>query len=308
MDATARTPAPAELDPIADTWVAEGQDLLPSETFRLHSDQVGDTIEVTVVLPRAAERTELLSIVYVLDPSFNLKPAAAAADMLGTFATLTGAPFPPLAMVGVGYPAHDPMSVMGLRARDLTPTQDGFPSEIGAPPVPFGFGGAERFLAAIVDEVIPKVEERLPVRQRGRTLLGHSFGGLFALYTLFHRPEVFSNYLIVSPSIWWDDRIVLSYEEQRAKEHADLQANVFLAVGDNEQVVGETWRNESFSTEALKLLRQVDNVQELTGRLRGRDYQSLSVESVTFQGEYHLTVLPAAVTRGLLALFDKPGY
>jgi predicted alpha/beta superfamily hydrolase len=307
MDAMARTPAPAELDRIMDAeWVAEGhQDLLPSETFRLHSDHVGDTIEITIVLPQAAEPGELLSTVYVLDPSFNLKPAAAAADMLGTFATLTGAPFPPLAVVGVGYPAHDPMSVMGLRARDLTPTENGFPAEIGASPVPFGFGGAERFLAAIVDEVIPKTEERFPVRQRVRTLLGHSFGGLFGLYTLFHRPEVFGNYLIVSPSLWWGDRIVLSYEEQWAKEHADLQANVFLAVGDNEQVVGETWRNESFSTEALKLLRQVDNVQELTDRLRGRDYPSISVESVIFEGEYHLTLLPAAVTRGLLVLFDK---
>jgi predicted alpha/beta superfamily hydrolase len=306
MVGMAPTAAPAKVDRTGDAeWAVEDrQNLLPSETLRLDSEHVGDTLEITVVLPHAEEPAEL-STVYVIDPIFNLKPAAAAADMLGTFARLTGASFPPLAVVGIGYPAHDPMSVMGLRARDLTPTPDGFPSEIGAPPVPFGFGGAERFLAAIVDEVIPKIEERLPVHQHGRTLLGHSFGGLFALYTLFHRPEVFSNYLIVSPSIWWDNRVVLSFEEQWAKEHADLQANVFLAVGDNEQVVGGTWKNESFSTEALKLLRQVDNLQELTDRLRRRDYQNLSVESIIFEGEYHLTVLPAAVTRGLLVLFDN---
>lgn len=279
-------------------------DLLPSETFTLDPQHLADSLEVTVVLPRAAGSAELFSTVYVLDPIFNLRPVAAVADMLGTFAALTGSSFPPVAIVGVGYPTHDPMSVMGLRARDLTPTEDGFPSEIGAPPVPFGFGGAQRFLTTIVDEVIPEIEERFPVRAGDRTLLGHSFGGLFGLYTLFHRPQAFEKFLIVSPSTWWDDRIVMRYEEQWGNEHSDLQASVFLAVGENE-VVGETWRNESFSTEAVKLLRQVDNAKELAERLRGREYPSLSFESVVFQGEYHLTMMPAAVTRGLLALFDK---
>lgn len=57
----------------------------------------------------------------------------------------------------------------------------------------------------------------------------------------------------------------MRYEAHWAKEHSDLPATVFLAVGENEQVVGETWRNESLSTEALKLLRQVDNVRGANG-------------------------------------------
>lgn len=57
--------------------------------------------------------------------------------------------------------------------------------------------------------------------------------------------------------------------------------------------------------EALKLLRQVDNAKDLTETLRGRDYPSLSLESVLFQGEYHLTTMPAPITRKLLMVFDE---
>ena len=37
-------------------------------------------------------------------------------------------------------------------------------------------------------------------------LSGDSFGGLFALHTLIHRPEVFSGIIAISPSLWWDDQ------------------------------------------------------------------------------------------------------
>lgn len=278
--------------------------LFPADVFALDSQHVDDTLEVTVVLPRRKPPTELVGAIYVLDPIWNLAPTLGATHMLATFAALTGADFPPLAFIGIGYPTADPISVMGLRARDLTPTGDGFPTEMAAPPVPFGFGRADRFLAALVDEVIPTIEARFPVRPGERTLLGHSFGGLFGLYTLFHRPDTFRRYLMVSPSIWWDNRIVLEYEEQWANAHSDLKAHLFVAVGDNEQVVGDTWRNERFSSDALKILRQVDNARELTARLNGRRYPGLSVESVVFEDEYHLTIMPAAVTRGLVSLFD----
>jgi predicted alpha/beta superfamily hydrolase len=289
-------------------WRTAGhQELVAADIFLLDSDHVGDTLEVSITVIRRPADGEPISVVYALDPIFTLRPAASAAQMLDTFAALTGRPFPPLAVVGVGYPDHEPRAVIGRRARDLTPTADGFPAEIGTPPFPYGFGGAARLLAALTDEVLPAVEAHLPSRPVDRTLTGLSFGGLFGLYTLFHRPEAFDRYLLVSPSIWWDDRVVLRYEEAWAQTHTDLPADLFLAVGEHEQGVGGTWLNESFSAEALRLLRQVDNFRELVGRLRSRGYPSLRLEAAILPDEYHLSVLPAAVTRGLLALFGRAG-
>ena len=97
-----------------------------------------------------------------------------------------------------------------------------------------GSGGGRRFLDCITQEVLPAVHERYPTDPTRVTLLGHSFGGLFGLETLFTRPESFSHYLIGSPSVWWDGQVILRHEEESAVAREDLPANVFLAVGGGE--------------------------------------------------------------------------
>jgi predicted alpha/beta superfamily hydrolase len=208
-------------------------------------------------------------------------------------------------VVTVGYPTEEPSEVMARRARDLTPSE-GHASPIHLPPLPLGFGGASMFLDALVDEVIPEVAAHCPEISEDRTLVGWSFGGLFALYTLFHRPQCFNRYLVVSPSIWWDGRILLQYEEAWANSHRDLPARVFLAVGGQEQEPGGGWKNEAFPDEAIAAVQQVTNLKELSSRLSGRGYRSLELETVVLEGEYHLTVPAAALTRGLLWLLSEP--
>lgn len=51
-------------------------------------------------------------------------------------------------------------------------------------------------------------------------------------------------------------------------------------------------------------MRQVDNCRELCKQLAGRRYPSLTMESAVLDGEYHLTVGAAAITRGLISLFS----
>jgi hypothetical protein len=41
-------------------------------------------------------------------------------------------------------------------------------------------------------------------------------------------------------------------------------------------------------------------------RLAGRSYPSLALECVVFADEHHSTVVPAAVSRGLMSLFVPP--
>ena len=138
---------------------------------------------------------------------------------------------------------------------------------------------------------------------RDRTLIGWSLGGLFALYTLFHRPKTFRRYLAVSPSLWWDERLPLGWELAHAKSHEDLRARLFLAVGSEEERPGGGWLSENFSDEIIAGFRQVSNFRALVRQLKSRRYPGLQFESVIFPGEYHMTVYPAAVARGLVDLF-----
>jgi predicted alpha/beta superfamily hydrolase len=241
-------------------------------------------------------------VLYVLDSFFLFDVAVGVASLLRTAARLTGGPFPALTTVGIGYSTDDPQEIFALRARDFTPTNGRATTAIDLPPLPFG--GAEPFLSALVAEIIPTVEARYPMDGTRRGLAGFSFSGLFGLYVLFHRPETFSCFLIGSPSLWWDDGLAFEWEQAWARTHDNLAARVFLSVGANEQLVGDSWRNEGFPLEALERLKQVDNVKEMAELLSGRAYPSLRLETAVFEGEYHLTAPAAAITRGVLTGFE----
>ncbi len=275
------------------------------ETFVLDSSELGDRLELSVALPNGrAAGSDRLPVVYVLDAAFHFQTVLAASAWLATASRLAGGNFPATIVVGVGYPTDDLGAIMARRARDLTPTDGRAPNGLTLPPFPLGLGGAARFLDALVSEALPQIEARYPADSADRTFLGHSFGGLFGLFALFRGPTAFRRYLIISPSIWWHDRVILRHEETWAEEHDTLPARLFLGVGRNEQAPGGGWKNEGFPDEAIEAVRQVDNCRELCARLDARRYPDLSLDCVVLDDEYHLTVGAAAVTRGLVSLFS----
>lgn len=107
-------------------------------------------------------------------------------------------------LVAIGYPSDTPLDFV-RRAFDLSPSQ---PPERNEPPQ----GGQDLFLDFIEQRLMPKVAERFAVDQDQRSLVGHSFGGMFGVYTLFTRPALFQHVVAVSPSMWWRDRYLLAHE------------------------------------------------------------------------------------------------
>lgn len=90
------------------------------------------------------------------------------------------------------------------RTRDLTP----YPikkSEIIPEEIAKETGGAEQFTTCIKEEIIPYIESKYRVTGY-RALIGHSFGGIFALNILAKHKEMFDDYLVIDPSTWYDDR------------------------------------------------------------------------------------------------------
>ena len=60
------------------------------------------------------------------------------------------------------------------------------------------------------------------------TLIGQSFGGLFATEVLVKQPNLFDNYIIVSPSLWWDDESLL----QANVANLSSVSAVYIGVGE----------------------------------------------------------------------------
>jgi hypothetical protein len=77
-----------------------------------------------------------------------------------------------------------------------------------------------------------------------------------------------------------------------------------MAVGAEEETPGGGWLSEGFSDEIIAWFRQVGNFRSFVGRLREHRYPGLRLDAVVFPDEYHMTVYPAAVARGLVKLFE----
>lgn len=151
-------------------------------------------------------------------------------------------------VVGVGYPISHSVFDLRRRALDLTPPakarSTAAPSQEASPAPRSEVGGAKRFLAALKMEIIPHVEHRLLSHHKGRfrrALFGHSFGGLFTLYTLFTETRLFDVYLAASPSIWYNDcNLVQDYEKlflsrNNVFDHDQMRPCLFMTYGSLEQ-------------------------------------------------------------------------
>ncbi|MCZ2497996.1 prolyl oligopeptidase family serine peptidase [Xylophilus sp. Kf1] len=120
-----------------------------------------------------------------------------------------------LMVVAVGYPG-DAAYDMRRRSFDLTPVPSSAAREARAG---FALGGQREFLDFLLDRLRGEVARRYPVDVKKQSLYGHSFGGLFALYALYTRPDAFQSVVAASPSIWWNGQSVL-------KEEADFRSRI----------------------------------------------------------------------------------
>ena len=66
-------------------------------------------------------------------------------------------------------------------------------------------GGARLFLQVIELELLPMVEAEYRACPGDRALLGHSAGGMFALYTLWQEPRSFRRFVVGSPPLGWGE-------------------------------------------------------------------------------------------------------
>jgi predicted alpha/beta superfamily hydrolase len=123
---------------------------------------------------------------------------------------------PEFILVGLSYGGKNP-DYQALRDHDYPPTaarsDDG--RRAG--------GGGVRFLEALETEILPFVEASYRADPDRRVLSGASFGGLFALYALFEKPELFAAIVALSPAVGWDNRWLFKRHQEFSESHAELE-------------------------------------------------------------------------------------
>jgi len=244
-----------------------------TEVRRLHSAATSRDYEIYVYLPASPSRSADAKhpVLYLLDAQWDFKLLASIQGGL-----LYDKYVPDVIIIGITYPGAR-ANYDSLRAVDYTPV---------ASPSNRGSGDGAKFLAFLKTELIPFVEKNYSADPSRRALMGSSLGGLFALYAMFTEPTLFSGYVAASPAVTYANRGAFATEAAYARDHAELPAKLFVAVGDQEQLAAP--------------------VRELIDTLRRRNYRGLTFESRIIDGERHSGNKPEAFNRGLRFLFRTP--
>ncbi|KAL4897320.1 Alpha/Beta hydrolase protein [Aspergillus ambiguus] len=215
-------------------------------------------------------------------------------------------PEPGTIVVGIGYPLRD-FVFSPRRAFDLTPPSDHYTPPAGpdGQPRPQPHGGADQLIDLITEVIRPLLHSVVfpNVRVSRTALFGHSYGGLFVLHTLFTQPALFDTYLAASPSIWWNDRFILSEEEEfYQKPSTSHNLALWLSYGSLEQFPvrqrDETPEQFEQRKRGAALRRMAYNCCEVYTRL-AESSRLCSVEKRAYADEDHGSVIAAALSGGI---------
>lgn len=114
------------------------------------------------------------------------------------------------------------------RDRELTPYDpqqvdpDGYKRDIP------NCGGADQLLQFINEELIPVVEAQYRTRP-SRIFVGHSYGGLLGVYSIYKYPEMFEANIAIDPSIWWNAGAYVDSLGRLLEGHPDFQYSLFAS-------------------------------------------------------------------------------
>jgi predicted alpha/beta superfamily hydrolase len=181
-----------------------------------HSAVLNEDRRINVFLPNGYDAaTKTYPVIYLLDGSANEDyfHAAGLFDFLATYGVM-----PPAIVVGIANVD---------RQRDFTmPSSD--PADRKAAPTS---GGALKFVSFLERDLIPYVDGHYRVTDR-RTLIGQSLGGLLATQVLLEKPQLFREYVIVSPSLWWNKEAMLHGAGEALKKTKTPGTSVYVSVAD----------------------------------------------------------------------------
>ncbi|OKY27254.1 alpha/beta hydrolase [Thalassotalea sp. PP2-459] len=111
------------------------------------------------------------------------------------------------------------------RTRDFTPTYDESYNEWGIS------GGADNFLDFLEQELIPYINKNYRTN-KFKVLSGHSLSGLFAVYAMQTRPELFQAHFAFSPSLWWHNKVIFQEAEHFFANTSKLNSYLYINMGN----------------------------------------------------------------------------
>ena len=221
------------------------------------STKTGDTYEIIIRKPKIFDTTRSYHLVYFTDAgikSGNVILSQAEENIKNCI------------LIGIAHKGDWDTK----RQRDFIPSDAGGYNDKN-------FGQASKFFLFIKDELIPYLDKKF-TKQKSKVFIGHSFGGLLALYMSMRDNKLFEHYYAISPSVWANYKELMKIEKQYAVANKKYDSNISVYAG------------------SLEFLNKVlSSSQEFCNTVKGRNYTGLFINYSTIDGVNHYGIVPKVV-------------
>lgn len=246
---------------------AQGLEVIHGQDITIHSNALNEDRTFTIYLPNSYDFTEHhYPVLYLLDGRTHFQHACGAVNFLSNMDII---------------PQTIVVAIHNIdRNRDFSPVHDDrIPTS----------GGAEKFLNFIDKELISYINKNY--RTSDFTLLmGHSFGGTFAVYTLLERPELFDAYIGLSPYLHFKAEYLIHEAESKLRATYNSEKYFYQTAGNEPDYFGP--------------------MEQFANLVKTKSGQAIHFNSSILETENHATIPYPGLYNGLRFVFadwELPG-
>lgn len=247
----------------------EDNDIIIGSKHKIYSETLKEEREFWVQLPSNYDQAKQYDVIVMLDARFLFKPISGITKLYGQIQIAPQS-------ILVRIPNTD-------RMRDLTPSNTIITSYKKEDVRLSNSGGSENFLKFISSELLPTINQQYSITNN-RTFFGHSNGGLFASYLLVEKPELFNAYIIVDPTVYWDNELVLNnFKTKNSAAYKHIKG-VYISSANN--------KGDEFLSDEVMYQTQKNFTQEIQNK-------NINFKFERFNDENHNTVPFISIRKGL---------
>jgi len=148
------------------------------------------------------------------------------------------------------------------------------------------YGGSAKYIDFIAKELQPFIHTNYRTTENS-TLIGESLAGLLATEILLTQPQLFTDYIIISPSLWWGEQNLLRNSSQLLAKNVHNPVNIYIAAPSKEEDV-------KMYNEVESLFKNIEKNKDVHVLF---DY---------LPDETHATVIHQAVSNAFKKLYKQP--
>lgn len=154
-------------------------------------------------------------------------------------------------------------------------------------------GHSQQFINFLEKELQPYIRKSFRVNSSA-TIIGESLGGLLATEILLKKPSLFTDYIIVSPSLWWDNGSLLKEPSTVLQNISLSKTKVYIGVG-----------KEGLTPNKIPRVMEVD-ANVLADKIKGANNKMITVYFDYLPKENHATIMHQAVFNAICLLNPIP--